>query len=244
MSTLPPNYESLGEIGRGGVGVVYRAWQKSEDRVVALKMLRAGQLAGETDVARFRKEAKAAANLQHANIVPIYEIDEHEGLPFFSMELVRGGSLDRRLAAAPQPPRQAAALAAKLARAVQAAHQAGVVHRDLKPANVLLVESSDTPLEKITPKVTDFGLAKRLDEANGPTRSGAVMGTPSYMAPEQARGLAKSVGPAADIYALGAILYEMLTGRPPFRGVIALDTLQQVVADEPVAVRRLNPQVP
>jgi WD40 repeat protein/tRNA A-37 threonylcarbamoyl transferase component Bud32 len=239
-----PGYEIEGELGRGGMGVVYRARQVKAGRSVALKMILSGAHAGSGELARFVREAEVVARLTHPNIVPVFEVGEYQGLPFFSMELVSGGSLDRRIAGTPQPPQQAATLVEKLARAVQAAHEAGVIHRDLKPANVLLVESSDTPLEKSTPKVTDFGLAKRLDQANGPTQSGDVMGTPSYMAPEQARGLAKSVGPAADVYALGAILYELLTGRPPFRGATALDTLQQVVAEDPVAVRRLNPQVP
>src|SRR5262249_42744762 len=154
------------------------------------KMILSGAHAGRGELARFVREAEAVARLTHPNIVPVFEVGEYQGLPFFSMELVSGGSLDRRIAGTPQPPQHAATLVEKLARAVQAAHEAGVIHRDLKPANVLLVESSDTPLEKCTPKVTDFGLAKRLDQADGPTQSGDVMGTPSYMAPEQARGLA------------------------------------------------------
>ncbi len=210
-----PGYEPLGELGRGGMGVVYRARQTALGRVVALKMILSGAHAGADDLARFRTEAEAIARLQHPNIVQIYEVGEHDGLPFFSLEFCGGGSLDRSLAGKPLPPRDAALLVVTLARAMQAAHEKGVIHRDLKPANVLLAEDG-------TPKITDFGLAKRLDAA-GQTVTGSVMGTPSYMAPEQAEGK-KAVGPAADVYALGAILYECLTGRPPFRAATALDT--------------------
>jgi WD40 repeat protein/tetratricopeptide (TPR) repeat protein len=230
-----PGYEVLGELGRGGMGVVYRARQVKADRVVALKMILAGAHAGPEELARFRTEVEAVARLSHPNIVQIYEVGEHNGLPFFSLEFCPGGNFDGRLSGTPLPPREAAALVQTLARAIQAAHVKGVVHRDLKPANVLLAEDG-------TPKVTDFGLAKKLDEA-GRTQSGAVVGTPSYMAPEQAAGRA-TVGPAADVYALGAILYECLTGRPPFRGATALETLEQVCGQEPVPVRRLQPKVP
>jgi WD40 repeat protein len=231
-----PGYEILRVLGRGGMGVVYQARHLKLNRLVALKMIRAGGHAGPEQLARFRTEAEAIAHLQHPNIVQIYEVGEHDGQPFFSLEFCPGGSLARELAGTPVLPREAAALMERLTRAMAAVHAKGVIHRDLKPANVLLAEDG-------TPKITDFGLAKRL-EAAGQTASGDVLGTPSYMAPEQARGKAKAVGPAADVYALGAILYELLTGRPPFKAATALDTLLQVVGDEPVPVRQLQPKVP
>jgi serine/threonine-protein kinase len=184
---------------------------------------------------RFQAEAEAIARLKHPNIVQIYEVGEHHGLPYFSLEYCPGGSLDKKLNGTPLPPKEAAALVEVLARAMQAAHEKGIVHRDLKPANVLLGEEGEL-------KITDFGLAKRLEEA-GQTHSGVVMGTPSYMAPEQARGQSKAVGPAADVYALGAILYECLTGRPPFTAASAVDTLLQVVSEDPVPPGRLNSKV-
>jgi WD40 repeat protein len=232
-----PGYEVLEELGRGGMGVVYRARQVGLNRVVALKVILAGPHAGEAELARFRAEAEAVARLSHPNVVQIHEVGEHGGLPFFSLEYVAGGSLADRLDGTPWPARRAAALVETLARAVQAAHARGVVHRDLKPANVLLAADG-------TPKVTDFGLAKRLDVAKGQTQSGAVVGTPSYMAPEQATGKGKEVGPLADVYALGAILYELLTGRPPFRAETPLDTILQVATADPVPARRLQPGVP
>ena len=174
--------------------------------------------------------------MQHPNIVQVYEVGEHEGKPFFSLEFCGGGSLEKKLNGTPLPAREAAALVETLARAMQAAHEQHVIHRDLKPANVLLAEDG-------TPKITDFGLAKKLDEA-GQTQSGAIMGTPSYMAPEQAGGKSGEIGPAADVYALGAILYECLTGRPPFKAATALDTILQVVSDEPVPPSQLQTKTP
>ncbi len=232
----PPGYEILGELGRGGMGVVYKARQLGFNRIVAVKMILAGSYAGDDERERFRIETQAVARLLHPNIVQVHEVGEHEGRPFFSMEFCPGGALDRKLNATPLPPQEAAALVETLARAMQSAHQKGVIHRDLKPANVLLAEDG-------TPKITDFGLAKRLDE-EGLTASGAVMGTPSYMAPEQAGGRSKDIGPACDVYALGAILYECLTGRPPFKAASALETLRQVVADEPAPPRRLQSRTP
>jgi tRNA A-37 threonylcarbamoyl transferase component Bud32 len=232
-----PGHEVLGVLGQGGMGVVYKARQKSLNRVVALKMIRDSALAGPEERARFRAEAEAVAQLQHPNIVQIHEVGEHHGLPFFSLEFVAGGSLAEQLHGTPQPPRTAARLVETLARAVDTAHQKGIIHRDLKPANVLLTEDG-------TPKITDFGLAKRPDAGTAHTQTGAIVGTPSYMAPEQAAGRGRSVGPAADVYALGALLYEMLTGRPPFVGETTLDTLAQVVGQEPVAVRALQPRTP
>jgi WD40 repeat protein len=233
---LVPGYEVLEELGRGGMGVVYKGKQVKLNRLVALKMILAGSHAGEEDLARFRTEAEAIARLQHPNIVQVFEVGEHEGKPFFSLEFCPGGSLDKDLGGTPLRPRKAASLVETLALAMQAAHRRGIVHRDLKPANVLLLRDG-------TPKITDFGLAKKLDEA-GQTASGAVMGTPSYMAPEQASGKSKEIGPATDVYALGAILYECLTGRPPFKAATPLDTILQVVADAPVPPTQLNAQVP
>jgi WD40 repeat protein len=235
-SAAVPGYEILGELGRGGMGVVYRARQIALNRTVALKMILAGGHAGAADLRRFRAEAEALAGLQHPNVVQVHEVGEHDGLAYFSLELCPGGSLAQRLKGTPLAPPEAARLVETLARAVHAAHQKGVVHRDLSPGNVLFAADG-------APKVSDFGLAKRLDGATR-TASGAVMGTPSYMAPEQAAGRSKEVGPAADVYALGAILYECLTGRPPFKAASALDTLLQVLGDEPVAPRSLNARVP
>jgi tetratricopeptide (TPR) repeat protein len=230
-----PGYEILDELGRGGMGVVYKARQVGLGRLVALKMILAGGHAGADDLSRFHLEAQAIARLQHPNIVAVHEVGEHDGKPFFSLEFCTGGSLDRKLAGSPLPPAEAAQLTALLSRAMHAAHQAHIIHRDLKPANVLLTEDG-------TPKITDFGLAKKLDDL-GRTQTGAVMGTPSYMAPEQAEGR-KDIGPPADIYALGAILYELLTGRPPFRAATTYDTILQVVSDDPVPPRQLNAKVP
>jgi WD40 repeat protein/serine/threonine protein kinase len=265
-----PGYEVLGELGRGGMGVVYRARQLQLGRVVALKMILADEHSGPEQLARFRREAEAVAQLQHPNIVQIYEVGEHAGRPYFSMEFVDGGSLAAQLGDRPLAPRAVADLAETLARAVHHAHQRGIVHRDLKPANVLLqttkatktrekrrekAEDLESPhssdfafassvslVVSSVPKVSDFGLAKRLGTA-GQTATGAVLGTPSYMAPEQAEGK-RTVGPAADVYALGAILYECLTGRPPFKATTPLDTLLQVVHEDPVPVRQLQPKIP
>jgi WD40 repeat protein len=236
-SAAMPGYEILRELGRGGMGVVYQARHVQLNRVVALKMNLAGGHAGQPDLARFKTEAEAVARLQHPNIVQIFEVGEHAGLPFFSLEFCGGGSLERKLGGTPLPPQEAAALVETLARAVHAAHQKGVIHRDLKPANVLLAEDG-------TPKITDFGLAKRLDADAGQTRTGAVLGTPSYMAPEQAGGRTQELGPACDVYALGAVLYECLTGRPPFKAATTLETLKQVVSDEPAPPRRLQSGTP
>jgi WD40 repeat protein len=232
-----PGYELLEELGRGGMGVVYKARHVRLKRLVALKMILSGAHAGPNELARFRIESEAVARLQHPNIVQIHEVGEHDGRPYFSLEYVDGGSLAQKLDGTPLPPRAAAQMVEKLARAIHAAHQRGIVHRDLKPANVLLTSDGQ-------PKITDFGLAKRLDESEAPTRSGAIVGTASYMAPEQALGQNQQIGPAADIYSLGTLLYEMLTGRPPFKGATAMDTVIQVMSEEPLPPSQLQAKLP
>jgi tetratricopeptide (TPR) repeat protein len=250
-------HEVLGELGRGGMGVVYLARQPGLDRLVALKVILSGAHADEAERARFRREAQTLARLQHPGVVQVFEAGEHDGNPYLVLEYVPGGSLADRLDGTPLPARQVALLVRTLAQAMEAAHRAGVVHRDLKPGNVLLAacglagSASDAPAKPqaaeaavdFIPKITDFGLARCLDAQTVPTQSGVVVGTPSYMAPEQARG-SKDVGPAADIYALGAILYELLTGRPPFRGPTPLETVLQVLDDDPVPLRLLLPRLP
>ncbi len=228
------DYEITRELARGGMGVVFLARQMSLNRPVALKMILAGQLADDTDVKRFYTEAEAAANLDHPGIVPIYEVGQHEGQHYFSMGFVEGQSLAQRLADGPLPPREAAALLARVAEAIAYAHGRGVIHRDLKPGNILLDRNGN-------PRVTDFGLAKKLEGGSALTASGQIMGTPSYMPPEQAGANRGEVGPAADVYALGATLYAMIVGRPPFQAASAMDTVIQVINDDPVPPRRLNP---
>jgi tetratricopeptide (TPR) repeat protein len=233
-----PGYELVGELGRGGMGVVYQARHLALNRTVALKMIRGGRDPSPQDLARFRTEAEAVARLQHPGVVQVYEVGEHAGRPYLVLEYVPGGSLRDRLRGTPLPAAGAARVVGAAARAVEAAHARGVLHRDLTPGNVLLTADGE-------PKLTDFGLAKLLAAGDpGPTQTGAVMGTPSYMAPEQARGDAKSAGPGADVWALGAVLYECLTGRPPFKADTAVDTLLQVTTADPVPPRRLNPKVP
>jgi tetratricopeptide (TPR) repeat protein/tRNA A-37 threonylcarbamoyl transferase component Bud32 len=227
------DYELLQELARGGMGVVYKARQRKLNRVVALKMILAGQLASAADVQRFYTEAEAAAQLDDPGIVRIYEVGEQGGQHFFSMSYVAGGSLAAAVKDGPLPPREAAALVRKVAEAVAYAHGRGIIHRDLKPANILLDEGGQ-------PQVTDFGLAKRLAADSQLTGTGQVMGTPSYMPPEQAQGRVQEVGPTSDVYALGAILYCLLTGRPPFQAASVMDTLRQVLEQEPVSPRLLN----
>jgi Tol biopolymer transport system component len=231
-----PGYTVKGLLGQGGMGVVYLAHQERLKRPVALKMLHAAGPAPEEDRARFRAEAEAAARLQHPHIVQVYETGEHQGRPFLVMELIEGESLARRLSERPLAVRPGAELVEALARAVHYAHTRGVVHRDIKPANIFLQADG-------SPKLGDFGLARRLDVDASLTPTGHVLGTPSYMAPEQARGT-KGVGPAADVYGLGAVLYECLTGKPPFRGATAYETMLLVLQEDPVPPRRLRPAVP
>ena len=231
-----PGYEVLGELGRGGMGVVWKARHLALDRVVALKMILAGAHAPPALLARFRDEARAVAKFQHPHIVQIFEVGEFAGLPYFSLEYVDGGTLSKKIAREPQPPRYAAGVAETLARAVQYAHDRNIVHRDLKPGNVLLAADG-------TPKLTDFGLAKQVEAESTTTQSGQIVGTPSYMAPEQAEGR-PDVGKPADVWALGGILYDLLTGRPPFAGSSVLDTLEMVRTREPVSPGQLAAHVP
>lgn len=231
------DYELIRELARGGMGVVYEARQASLNRAVAVKMILSAHLASEADVRRFYIEAKAAANLDHPNIVPIYEIGEHDGQHYFSMKLIKGGNLADRIPDFAKDPEATARLMATVARAVDAAHRKGIVHRDLKPANILIDEAGQ-------PHVSDFGLAKELGSGDGLTKSGAIMGTPGYMSPEQAEATRGAIGPATDVYSLGAILYELLTGRPPFRADTPLETFIQVVESQPVHPRSLNAQTP
>jgi serine/threonine-protein kinase len=227
------DYELLAELGRGGMGVVYQARQLSLDRMVALKMVLRGATASPADLARFRAEAEAVARLDHAGIVPVYEVGEIDGQPYFSMKFVAGTTLARRLAEGPMPPREAAALLAPICRAIHLAHQRGVLHRDLKPSNILIDLDG-------RPHVTDFGLAKRISDDQGLTHTGAIVGTPSYMAPEQAAGNRGEIGPASDVYSLGSVLYAMLTGRPPFQAASPVDTVLMVLEQDPLPPRLVN----
>ncbi len=231
------DYELLDEVARGGMGVVYKARQVSLNRTVALKMILAGQLAGPDDVLRFHTEAEAAAQLNHPGIVPIYEVGEHESQHYFSMEFVQGKSLADKIKDGPLTARLAAEYTKKVAEAMAYAHERGVIHRDLKPANVLLDQNDE-------PKVTDFGLAKRFEDDSGLTATGQILGTPSFMPPEQASGKIDEITETADVYSLGAILYTLVTGRPPFQAASHMDTLLQVLDHEPVSPRTLNSHVP
>jgi serine/threonine-protein kinase len=231
-----PGYELQEELGRGGMGVVYRAWQPNLQRHVAVKLILRGTLASADELSRFQAEAEAAGRLQHPHIVPIYEVANHDGQCYFSMQLVEGETLAEKLADGPLPAREAVRLIATVARAIHYAHTQGIVHRDLKPANILIDAVGE-------PHVTDFGLAKQLDAGTSLTRTGAVLGTPAYMAPELASGDRGSVGPASDVYSLGTILYALLTGRPPFQGPSPVDTVLLVLEQDPLPPRLLNPKL-
>jgi tRNA A-37 threonylcarbamoyl transferase component Bud32 len=231
------DYELLEEVARGGMGVVYKARQISLNRIVAVKMILAGQLATPADRDRFQSEAEAAAHLDHPNIVPVFEVGEYEGHHYFSMGYVDGTSLSARLTDGPLPPKEAAKIMATVAEAVEYAHRQGVIHRDIKPSNILIDCQG-------SPRITDFGLAKRVDSGSNLTATGDRLGTPSYMAPEQAAGRIGAVGPAVDVYGLGALLYASLTGRPPFQAATPYETMQQVIEKEPVPLRQLNAAVP
>jgi serine/threonine-protein kinase len=229
------DYVLLGELGRGGMGVVYKAFEPDLGRHVAVKMILSGALSGAGDLHRFHAEASAAARLQHPHIVKVHRVGVHEGRHFFSMDYIAGTSLAHKLADGPLPGKVAARYLVTVTRAIQHAHDQGILHRDLKPGNILLDERDE-------PHVTDFGLAKQMSGDDGQTRTGALLGTPSYMAPEQASG-SKALTTAVDVYGLGALLYELLTARPPFRGESALDTVMQVLENDPVPPRLLNPRV-
>jgi tRNA A-37 threonylcarbamoyl transferase component Bud32 len=235
-SAIFGDYELIDKVGEGGMGVVYKARQISLNRVVALKMIVGGSHARAADLARFRAEAEAVASLAHPNIVQIYEVGERDGVPYLSLEFLAGGALSNRLDGTPWQEHDAARLVEAVSRAMHEAHRLGIVHRDLKPGNILLAADG-------TPKVTDFGLAKRLDRTDSPTISGTILGTPSYMAPEQAAGVSGEITTSCDVYALGAILYELLTGRPPFRAAAPLDTVMQVLKDDPLPPRLFNPKL-
>ncbi len=235
-------YEILEVLGRGGMGVVYKAKQLGLNRVVALKMILAGSHASAEDRIRFQIEAEAVAGMQHPNIVQVYDIGVRDGYPYLSLEYLGGGTLQKRLTANRPDPRDAAHILLQLAQAVHYAHQRGIVHRDLKPANILFQAHGEHSVGLPVPKITDFGLAKRIDCNRDHTQSGSILGTPNYMSPEQADG--GRIGPATDIFALGAIFYDMLTGRPPFTGATVVETLDKVRHQDPVPLRRLNPKIP
>lgn len=232
-----PGYEVLGHLGHGGMGVVYKARHLKLTRTVAIKMLMSGGYAAAPELARFAREAQAIASLRHPNIIQVFDVGDSDGKPYFTMEYLEGGSLLQKLAGEPQPAREAAAMVATLADAIQAAHTAGIVHRDLKPANILLAADG-------TPKISDFGLARSYTEAPDLTLGGTRLGTPSYMSPEQAIGTQGAIGPSTDIYSLGAVLYELLTGRPPFKAETPAETERQVIAEDPAPPSRLNARIP
>ena len=230
------DYELLEEVGRGGQGVVFRARQKSLNRIVALKVISLGQWASKAHLKRFRREAEAAASLEHPGIVPIHEVGERDGSCYFSMKFVEGGQLDEVARRQPMPIRRAVELIAKVARTVHYAHEHGILHRDIKPGNILLDAKGE-------PHLTDFGLARLVESESSVTHTLDVLGTPSYMAPEQAVGNNAAVGSATDVYGLGAVLYQLLTGHPPFAGGTTYETIKLVLDTEPRQPRLLNPKI-
>src|SRR5438552_3497900 len=230
------DYELLEEIGRGGQGVVYRARQKSLNRTVALKVIGLGHWATDAHLKRFRREAEAAASLDHSGIVPIYEVGERDGSCYFSMKVVEGGQLDAVVKREPMPIRQAVELIVKVARTVHYAHEHGILHRDIKPGNILLDQKNE-------PHLTDFGLARLVETESTVTRTMEVLGTPSYMAPEQAVGSNATVSSVTDVYGLGAVFYQLLTGQPPFAGGTTYETIKLLLDTEPRQPRLLNPKI-
>ena len=244
-----PGYEIIRELGRGGMGVVYLARQERLNRLVAIKVLLGGQYATVTSQARFKAEVDAIGRMQHPNLIQVFDVGEHDGRVYYSMEYLAGGSLEDRIGNVPLPPLKAAELLKILADAIEAVHEQGVIHRDLKPANILLTKADATNERSGVngfgiPKISDFGLAKRTDAPSGPTLTEHILGTPTYMAPEQAAGRSRQVGPATDIYSLGAILYRLLIGRPPFVGETVMEIVRQVTDDDPVPPRQLQPTIP
>jgi serine/threonine protein kinase len=230
------DYELLGRVARGGMGVIYKARQICLNRIVAVKMMLPGLLVSEAEASRFQNEAEVIANLRHPNIVAVHEVGAHDGQRYFSMDYVEGQSLAAVVRERPLPAGTAARYVKVIAEAIHYAHQQGILHRDLKPSNVLLDKAGN-------PRITDFGLAKRLASDSRLTATGTVLGTPSYMPPEQADGKSRRLGPAGDVYSIGAILYELLTGRPPFQAATPLDTVLLVINTEPIAPRMLNPKL-
>ncbi|MEI8018537.1 MAG: serine/threonine-protein kinase, partial [Schlesneria sp.] len=244
-----PGYEIIRELGRGGMGVVYEARQERLNRLVAIKVLLGGQYATVTSQARFKAEVDSIGRMQHPNLIQVFDVGEYDGRVYYSMEYLAGGSLEDRIGNIPLPPRKAAELLKILANAIEAVHEQGVIHRDLKPANILLTTDAATNERWGVngfgiPKISDFGLAKRTDAPSGPTLTEHILGTPTYMAPEQAAGRSRQVGPATDIYSLGAILYRLLIGRPPFVGETVMEIVRQVTDDDPVPPRHLQPTIP
>jgi serine/threonine-protein kinase len=237
LSRVIGDYEILEQVARGGMGMVYKARQISLNRIVALKMILAGRFAGDEEVQRFHVEAKSAAQLDHPGIVPVFHVGSYQGLPFFAMGYVQGETLAQKLKREPMTPRAVASCLRKIALAVQFAHERGIIHRDLKPANILLDEKGE-------PKITDFGLAKQTESTQELTATGSVIGTPNYMPPEQAAGKLDQVNERSDVYSIGAMAYAMLTGRPPFSGSSHVETLMQVMSEEPAPPRKLNPGIP
>lgn len=236
LPTTIGDYDLLEEVGRGGMGVVFRARQRSLDREVAMKMILRGRLASDADMQRFLAEAAATASLQHPSIVPVYEVGDIDGRPFFSMKFIEGQTLAERVATGPLPPREAARIVAQIARGLSVAHEAGILHRDMKPSNILIGRDGQA-------MITDFGLAKQVGAKVDLTRTGMLVGTPAYMSPEQASGRRTDIGPASDLYSLGSVLYFALTGRPPFVAETPMELVMLVIEQDPIPPRALRPSV-